>query len=174
MQLERYGRSTLTGLKRIRPVVSVVTDEETKLAFISKDSLQTMVELELRKVGIEVVEDPNERHEGIFGVMFNVHKSPIGSYYDVIHLASLRQIVQLARDPKIRTEAATWPLLIEPRGDGIGGLNLEKSMKEFAADLTKEFINDYLAANPKEPVKKEGLSLKDMAERAKPKEEQDK
>ena len=61
------------------------------------------------------------------------------------------QSVSLKRNPKILISATTW----DSEKIGYAGDSLFVSgTRERISDLVDEFINDYLAANTKEPEKK--------------------
>jgi len=155
-QLEYYGISTLHGLTGVVPIVSLLKDEETKLDSATQNNLQTKVELQLRKAGIRVMSNTEKPGAGRFNVMLTVQKVADMSVYAVCYSASLYQEVELIRNTEIHTEAPTWPsLLQQPTGFIVGEANLEKAIKNNVGNKVNEFINDYLAANPKVPPKEE-------------------
>ena len=161
-QLKRFGISTLHGLKGVCPIVLLFTDEETKLQWVSEYSLQGQVELELRKAGITVSEAAESfegqfSSEGQFFVVVHVTKLNDLPLYHIIFTARLSQIVVLARNPKIRTFAPTWSTTLEPESQGgiVSADLLDRAIKEMVGKTTTNFINDYLAANPKKQTVEE-------------------
>lgn len=156
--------------------------EEMKQQYVKLEPLMAIkllqqVESTVQKAGLQIITGEITGQEPTLWVKLSVKKvceSP------TIHCAftvsvSLSQQVQLTRDDKIRVQATTWPIIPPPpKIITVDRARLGEALNEEVTKRVNEFISDYLAANPKEPVKKEGLSLKDMAERAKPKEEQNK
>lgn len=153
IQLERIGISTLHGLEGVNPVVSLIAGKETKLHSISEHSLQNKVELEFRKAGIRVA-DANVG--GRFHVLVKVEKISDLSVYYIYVIAELVQEVRLTRDPAIRAMAATWSSQFEPMCQGAfaGEAVVDKMVEEEIGEVITIFINDYLAANPKEQAAK--------------------
>jgi hypothetical protein len=157
LQLEVFGISTLHGLKAVSVHVVLVAEEE--LGSVTRETLQTQVELELRKGGVKVINDTdpnvNAVDVGRLAVVLKPKKVFDFPAYACYLSAEVSQHVALVRNPKILTKVATWPMVLEPEGFIVGRDNLEQTIREQVTNKTNEFINDYLAANPKkEPVKK--------------------
>jgi hypothetical protein len=160
IQLKRFGFSTLKGLKGVSPMVNLHTGEGVNLTHTSESKLQIEVELELRKAGVKVFSDPNETPVALFRIQLSVDRAVPKSvrdlpYYTVDYSAELYQHVVLLRNPEIVTLARTWPFFPSLKGVAASETDLEEGIKELTVDMTKDFINDYLAANPKAA----GLSL---------------
>jgi len=150
-QLEIYGISTLKGLKGVNVHVFLFDDESTQ---VNRDTLQTKVELELRKAGIKVVSDMPDNNVGFLFVVCQLDKAKdLPMYYGALSV-SLHQDIKLIRNPKIMTRAQTWPLSKAPTIFIAGDKVLEQQVDEILTDLLDIFLNDYLAANPKEPEKR--------------------
>jgi len=164
LQLELFGISTLHGLKAVSVYVVLLAEE--KLGSVNKETLQTQVELELRKGGVKVINDTdpnvNAIDVGRFGLILNVKKVFDLPAYACDLSAQVSQYVALVRNPKILTKVATWPTVIEPEGFIGRRDNLEQTIRDQVTSKTNEFINDYLAANPKkEQVEKSTKEEKD-------------
>lgn len=68
-----------------------------------------------------------------------------GFVHPIVTEVTLLQRVRLVRDPSIETYAVTWSR------DGVGGPKLEIPMiQRLVAGLIDQFIQDYLAVNPKQ------------------------
>jgi len=149
-QLQRYGVSTLKGLSGVCPKVNLFPREGVKLHLVNQNTLQTEVELELRKAGIIVFDDANDINAGLFTITITIDKVEQLPLYCIGATVSLSQYAGLLRDPKILTYVPTWPLFPSPITYCVGEGILEEHLNDLAADNMKKFINDYLAANPKE------------------------
>lgn len=138
-------RNSLSGLHNVMVLVELRGSEIERHGLTTK-VLQTAVELQLRQQGIRV--DPNglplyvcvtaipDEKTGIFAIFIEVQFS---------------QPAVLLKNPKTRTYATTW----QHAHVWLAGLNKLGIVRESVQDLVNEFINDYLAANPKEPPVKE-------------------
>lgn len=158
-QLETFCISTLSGLRGVNPIV--IFEDEENLG-LSKEAFQAQVELELRKVAVKIISDtdPNLSSDdvGTLMVMLGVDKTveingtPI---YSFSFSVCLYQFVELIRNPKIRTRAATWPLVHISEYLVVREKDVEQTIQNTLTKKMNIFINDYLAANPKEPEKKQ-------------------
>ena len=169
-QIERFGCSTLQDIKAINPKVQICIlgqgdyfDNEE--AFENK--LQTQVELIIRKSGIKVTSASKETQPLhviilVFGIKIPAESLHPSLHNDIVYAYSCRltvelsQFVKLKRNPEIEALLRTWPmsslegsLLMSFSKEGIC-----KQIEEELSEKMNEFINDYLAANPKEPVKR--------------------
>ncbi len=162
-QIKDYGISTLSGLRGICVVVKLsvnIANEDAgkhRLPFLTKNDLQTQVEIELRKAGIKVLSSYRGPDDGFFVVAVGAMKeSKDGPLYAFDIQSVLMQRVALLRNRKIETTAVTWPYNQTSTFGTTPSLMVERTIKDIVARQVDEFINDYLAANPKErPAKKD-------------------
>lgn len=178
-QIKDYGISTLSGLKGIcvdvKLSVNVANEDAGKhrLPFLTKNDLQTQVEIALRKAGIKVLSSIGGADDGFFVVAVGAMKeSKDGPLYALTIQSVLIQRVTLLRNRKIETAAVTWPYIQTSTFGMTPSLMVERTIKDTVERQVNEFINDYLAANPKEPAKKKAPTLDELLEKAKPKVEQ--
>ncbi len=141
------GKDTLKGLQGIQVVIAKLNPEIEKLG-LTTQQLRTDVELKLRQNGIKVLSE--QEWNSIVGtpalyvnVNFNISKNyPVASFN--INL-QLYQTVYLTRDLTKICNAMTWELSYV----GIASLSNIQSIRESVKDQVDEFINNYLAVNPK-------------------------
>jgi len=157
---------TLKGIKSIYVAVENLKPEAERHG-LTKKSLQTDIELRLRKYGIKVVSEDQWMASSFQELLecgklyLNVDVSlreEVGLFAYAISF-ELIQPVLLARSPKMLCWATTW----EEGWLGTGGLDNFKSIRESVAEKVDNFINAYLAANPKEqpvPVEEKDKSPK--------------
>ena len=149
-QLENFGISTLRGLRAVMPQIMLVKDKEDKPGLLTKEQLQTQVELALRKAGIKIVSSLRGLDDGLFIVLVKVAKAGGKTPFYAMHVqCGLYQAVELSRDPTIRTEAQTWPSFGKSRFGIVSSAAVKRAVKDTVAGQVSEFISDYLAANPK-------------------------
>lgn len=152
--LKEMQRPTLAGLKGVWVLVEVEqAHQDVKKHGLTDQQIQTDVELQLKQHDIKVLsEEQWQKTPGspCLCVYLNHIATETGLCADSIKV-SLRQDVVLLRDPQKPSWAATWET-------GSVGLTGEEHFGEgVRKDLEKridEFINAYLAANPKEQVAK--------------------
>ena len=94
------GRKSLTGITAVEVVVERLPPGAAAIG-LTKESIQTDVELKLRLAGMRVVANMLEPY-----VYVAVNMTDDGRAADV-HV-SLNQVVKLKRDPTIHTVADTW------------------------------------------------------------------
>ena len=174
VQIEVYGASTLLGLKKvvtncvvsprsigdsINSLLEGNRDEFDAACVAMQNNLRNKMRASLRKVGLEVLENSNLADEQtgylqVDVVVRKIAKDP-SIYAFSVHI-QLQQLVQLVRKPKIRTTTETWPCSIEPSNIMFVAHfhTLQKAIEKEVAVQVDGFINDYLAANPKEPSAK--------------------
>lgn len=169
-QIEVYGNSTLLGLKKV--VAGCAVHSRTLDDTIESLLAGTRVEFDaacyamqtdrsnemrktLRKVGLEVLENSNLADEQTAYLQVDVVVRKIGKdpsiYAFSVHI-QLTQLVQLVRNSKIQTNAETWPCSVElPNIIFVSGFDtLQKAIEKEVTVQVDTFVNDYLAANPKE------------------------
>lgn len=176
VQIDCFGMSTLQGLKGVEVSVTLIQipKAKQKLKQPTERDLEAQVELALRTAGLKVYPEQEgflaftDLDIGQLQVDVFVKVAPdntIGSY---LVRTQLYQVVELARNRKIRTCAVTWPLIFipdfVPRKPGI----VEQAIKDEVARQTSEFINEYLAANHKQPTKRLSPPRDDLPETRKP------
>jgi hypothetical protein len=139
------GRDTLVGLDSIGVAIENL-DLAALEAGLSPDHLQTDVELKLRLAGIKV-----SAGEPYLYVQVGTVKSPSAPIYAVAINVELDQKVFLARDPNIVTIGTTWhsgKVVYASKDKFVEGV------RGRIRDLVDEFINDFLAANPRQQPEK--------------------
>ncbi len=167
LQLNLFGTSTLQGQKAVYPqVIMTVTKKDarqprssSKIGPLSRNEIQVQVEKALCKSGIKITEkygDPTPDAPLSLGVTVSVvtageDSSPL---YAAYVSTEVHQPVQLLGNDKIRTLARTWPIV---HYDGatqrllvLDLRTMEQKVKDEVARQVSLFINDYLAANPKD------------------------
>lgn len=167
LQLNLFGTSTLQGRKAVYPqVIMTVTKKDarqprssSKIGPLSRNEIQAQVEEALRKSGIKITEkygDPTPDAPLSLGVTVSVvtageDSSPL---YAAYVSTEVHQPVQLLGNDKIHTLARTWPIV---HHDGatqrllvLDLRTMEQKVKDEVARQVSLFINDYLAANPKD------------------------
>lgn len=141
--------NTLKGISTVAVFVESLQTELTE-AGLSADDIKTDVELKLRLAGIKVV--PKDQifdvpgapllHVALGARLLKVKPIPV---FVVATRVELMQGVRLDREPKTLTVAATW--------DVSGGNTFLQSdirgVRNDIKDYVDEFINVYLAANPR-------------------------
>jgi inhibitor of cysteine peptidase len=146
-------RSSLAGLQGIYVLVEPLP-VWTEQYGLTVQETQTQVELRLRQDGIKVLSKIESAHtvgRVFLYVNINTQKSPVYMGREECPVScslALRQDVYLARDrAKFVGGAATWDM----SSVGLCSANqLPKFIKTSIDNLLDQFINDYLAANPKE------------------------
>ena len=136
-------------------VAVAVTDlgQEVERDGLLKAQLQTDVELRLRKAGIRVlteeqwITEPGQPTLSVKVALYKSSDPKINGYAKSVNIV-LRQNVLLSRNPStIFRGAITWESF-----EAVGFSNptvLQKDIRDTLADCVDEFINAFLAANPK-------------------------
>jgi len=141
-------RKTLAGLHGVRVVVRMSDSDETRTPGLSQSQLQTDVEIKLRQAGITVLsqqEAPSGPTLGVNVSLLNVSSptNPLG-IYAVSLTVELHQWVRLTRNPSVTVWVSTWSTTGQ-----FGTTAHLSSVRDIVRDMTDQFINAYLAANPK-------------------------
>ena len=136
-------RATLKGIKAI--VVAVDVNPEAEPHGLSKDQIQTDVELRLRKAGIKVVSLLSEGGSSFLSVAVAMVKSSDGSVYAYSIQLAFNQLTVLMRDPRVPAVATTWSTSYV----GLAGFYRVREVRNILADQVDRFINAYLEQNPK-------------------------
>ena len=133
-------RDTLKGLHGVEVVVELLRPEAEKYS-LTREALQTDVELRLRQHGIRV-------NPGGPCLYINVNTLVDEQFgcAAVSVLVQLRQQAVLFFNPKTNCNVPTW----ERSSVGLFGLSKLRTVRETVQDFVDVFINDYLAANPKQ------------------------
>ncbi len=139
-------RATLAGLTGVEVLVEGMGTDAEKDG-LAKSTLQTDVELKLRQAGICVLGE-NERFAVPGSPLLYLRVSTLlgeGLYvFDII--LELNQMVRLVRNPSITLLTRTWAATGK---FGLVGKNKLSTKREDVRDQVDQFINAYLAANPK-------------------------
>ena len=142
-----FKQKALVGLKGVEVLVEGMQPEAERLG-LTRAQIQTDVELRLRKAGIRVLTE-KERDEtpGRPYLYVNVNTIFLQKTPAVVYgiLVKLREWVTVDRG--LRTLGAIW----ETAGciGTVGTQKIIKVIRDDVGDQVDEFINDYLAANPK-------------------------
>jgi hypothetical protein len=144
---DEYERQSLVGLKGVALLVEELGAEAEK-AGLSRSTFQTDVELKLRQAGIRILSVEEQiTTPGAPYLYLNVNVLKLQSGYVYDAGLFLRQSVFLAPAPKTLILAATTWQALGVTGT-IGPNNLGR-IREKVKDLVDQFLNAYLAANPK-------------------------
>ena len=140
-------RKTLAGLTGLYVSVQRIPDEMQRDG-LDTTQILTDVELKLRQAGITVLTRQEWLSTEAFPYLYvnvQVTKNSARIYAFSVDV-ELRQLVTLVHNPAVSTLATTWSAT-----GIIGTVGSQKlgSVRDDVRDLTDEFINAYLAANPK-------------------------
>ncbi len=139
-------RISLKGVTAVAVLVEPMTPDAERDG-LTKDQLQTDIELRLRKAGINVASLPLPE-TGWAYLYLSVHarKYPEVQTYSVALSLQFRQWVILERDPGVRAPATTWGT----SSSGLMGSRVIRNLvRDGVADAVDKFINAYLEQNPK-------------------------
>ena len=147
-QDDEYSRKTLVGLGGVYVLVEEVGDSALRDG-LSKQQLRTDVELRLREAGILVLteEQTLAKESGAYLYVYIHAVNSSKGFYAVHVRVELKQRVKLIRNSSIIAVAPTWSAA--PITGMVGSAYLSSSMRDKVRDMTDQFINTYLAANPR-------------------------
>jgi len=138
-------RASLRGLKGVSVLIDEMSSPAAKGAGLDEVTFRTDVELKLRLAGIrvltksEVLSEPGRPQLHIRIVATGTLAFSID--------CELIQDVLLNRDPKFSIPAPTWARA--EVGNASGAKAFAQYARDGVKDLTDQFINAYLAVNPK-------------------------
>ena len=140
-------RDSLKGLRGFSVLVAMSGPNLEKDG-VTRDQLQTRVEVKLRQAGIKII--PSPELPGIPGppvlfVSVNVLRmKPAPSYSWSIELSMIERVI-LDRDRNKMIDGMTW----HDSWYGYAGIERTRTILDSVSDAVEVFINDYLAANAK-------------------------
>ncbi len=137
-------RATLKGIAAIQVVVEDLNPDAERDG-LTRDHLQTDMELRLRKAGIRVTSKHEEAGGSYLYLNVSAVKHNALSVYGYHIRLEFYQRVALARDPRVRTDAVTWI----SGSTGVVSAQRLRSLRDNVADKVDKFINAYLEQNPK-------------------------
>src|SRR5882762_6955521 len=141
------SRRTLAGLKGVYVLIEKISDDAQRDG-LTEDQIRTDVELKLRQTGITVLslqESVTRAGAPHLYVRVSTLKNSAEPFYAYNAAVELDQDVKLIRNPSVTSDVATWSTTMLGT---VGSGNL-RHLREVVRDLTDQFINAYLAANPK-------------------------
>jgi len=130
-------RESLRGIHKL--FVSVALSEAAEKLGLSKESLQTDIQLKLRQNGITVMEgEGGKLADGTLAVTITVPSSAQGGSL----FLSIDQPVRLARDSSTLIPATTWEV------GGAFSSPGSKFIRDTVGELLNRFLNAWLPVNP--------------------------
>jgi len=141
-------RSTLRGLQGVYVVVENPGPEAEQFGLTQAD-LQSDTELQLRQRGIKVLTNQESVRTPGFPYLYVATGFVLsGSESAAIAVkVALMQRVVLERDPMLSCSAATWSVGYAATADAKQARQVRDSIRAGVSG----FVNDYLAANPRQP-----------------------
>ena len=145
-----WERESLAGLAGVLVLVEGL-NPDVERQVVTQSTLQTDVEVKLRQVGIRVLTEtewlaaPGSPSLSVAVDAVSLSLGEARPVYAVVVRLELSQKVALHRNPVIALRAPTW------RTGSIVAATAGKvdKVREYVRDKVDEFINAYLAANPK-------------------------
>ena len=150
-QLVGQGEETLAGLKGVSVYVERIKDEVQRDG-LEEGQILTDVEVRLRQAGVPVLTKQQSFDSAGSSILdIDVHavkataEGVAGFYAYHVHI-ELSQEVRLVRKSSLKVHATTWSA-----GSTVGVVAADRlrSGRDIVRDQTDQFINAYLAANPK-------------------------
>lgn len=146
-----HSRQTLAGLSGVYVAISSMSEEDQRHG-LSQTQIRTDVELKLRQTGITVLsQEEASRAPGLPYLYVTASILPLSHSLSGVYAFSILvhvvQTVRLDRNQAALVLGSTWT------SDGVFGAVGESRLEEYVRnairDETDQFINAYLAANPK-------------------------
>ena len=149
--LDGQGEETLAGLKGVSVYVERIKDEVQRDG-LEEGQIRTDVELRLRQAGVPILTKQQSFDSAGSPILdIDVHavkvtSEGVASFYAYHVHIELNQEVRLVRKPSLKVHATTWS-----GGSSVGAIGADqlRSVRDVVRDQTDQFINAYLAANPK-------------------------
>jgi len=143
----KLQRTTLRGLKGVYVLIEELNPDLEKDG-LTGEQLLTDAELKLRKVGIEVLtEEEWLKTPDLPYLYVNINGDKVkNTFYCISIHVSLIQEIRLERNSFIKASGSTW------QTSSVGGCNesvVISTVRDGLGDIIDNFINDYLAENPK-------------------------
>jgi len=143
----KLQRTTLRGLKGVYVLIEELNPDLEKDG-LTGEQLLTDAELKLRKVGIEVLtEEEWLKTPDLPYLYVNINGDKVkNTFYCLSIQVSLIQEIRLERNSFIKASSSTW------QTSSVGGCNesvVISTVRDGLGDIINNFINDYLAENPK-------------------------
>ena|SRR5256885_1808734 len=139
-------RKTLAGLRGIRVLAGVAMDsDQARRDGLSGEQLQTDVELKLREAGVAVLSLQDSSAPVLTVNVFVLRGSP-QRFYAFSIAVEVQETVTLNRNPSVAVWTDTWRT---PTTLGTVSVGQLRSVRDNVRDVVDQFINAYLAANPK-------------------------
>lgn len=134
------SRATLKGIMAVRVLVEDLDDDATKTG-LTKEAIQTDVELKLRLAGMRVVaQDEDLTLPGAPYLYVAVNVLPLQAACITV---ALHQSVLLQRNGEFTAGVATWDLT------GVMSNPNAQSIRNAIKDYVDRFLNAWLSVNPK-------------------------
>ena len=158
-------KEVLQGLEGVLVGVDIANPEIEKYG-LTKQALQTDTELQLRQYGIKVLTEeelPSTPGMPCLFIQVNLATTEDQPVAGGSITVELQENVLLLREPKrVCISATTW----SKSGQIVVGEGRIKDLRGMVKDFVNEFINDYLAANPKDhSTKKKGGVFDDLKQK---------
>jgi hypothetical protein len=144
----QFERKTLAGLTEVGVIVEQI-DPAMEKAGLKRFLLQTDVELRLRQAGIRVLTTAELEAPGSAFLLLSVGGTASRQLPKVFALCirlALAQGVMLIRRPSVTSVGSTW--YMDAQAVSVD-TDYVPAVRESVRDMVDQFINAYLAANPK-------------------------
>jgi hypothetical protein len=143
-----FERKMLVGLPGVGVIVEQI-DSDMEQAGLERFILQTDVELRLRQAGVKVLTKSELAAPGSDFLLLSIHGAASRQLRNVFALCvrlELAQGVMLIRRPSVTSVGSTWFMTTQVVSVGT---DYAPAVREAIRDMVDQFINAYLAANPK-------------------------
>ncbi len=137
-----HADEMLRGLPSVVVFVSVDDPRTPQLRVVTGETLKTDVELRLRQSGVRV--EPNSRQAlRLVVLLLKPDSRDSYVYHLTMHLMEMVHVPRNASNSILATWSSITRIGVTPTSD------LAEEIRKGARDLTDNFLNEYLAANPK-------------------------